>query len=312
MNKFFHCPVMVDEVVSILQPGKINFYVDGTLGAAGHAHAILEKAGLQAKFLGLDRDEQALNLAEKNLSHFKINKHFALANFSEMRLALDQLNWGLPDAVLLDLGVSSMQLDQEARGFSFMKNGPLDMNMGLASDNARDLVNQVDEQGLAKIIYDYGQESFAWPLAKAIVKQREVEPINTTGQLAAIADAIIPLKVKKKRNKHAATLLFQAIRIAVNDELGSLERFLKSAPDIVDKQGRLAVLSYHSLEDRMVKTFFKKYANPCTCPVNLPKCVCGQTPVFKLLRASAVKPTEKEVGQNSRARSARLRVVERL
>ncbi|MCB2194042.1 MAG: 16S rRNA (cytosine(1402)-N(4))-methyltransferase RsmH [Deltaproteobacteria bacterium] len=305
-----HRPVMLAEVVEVLAPRPGGLYVDGTLGAGGHAASVLEASAPDGRLLGLDRDPRALELAGRRLEEFSGRIKLVQATFDNMERELKNLGAGLADGVLLDLGLSSMQLDEQGRGFSFRRDEPLDMRMGAAGSSAAELVADLNEAGLARMFQRLGEEPLARRIAKAIVKERAEAPIDTTGRLAEVVERAMPMAERRKRRLHPATQVFQALRLAVNDELGMLERFLDQAPHLLKPFGRLAVLSYHSLEDRRVKKAISAWANPCTCPPGLPVCACGREPLFKPL-GKLGRPSEAEVAANPRARSARLRAAER-
>ena len=297
---------MLAEVIKALAPQAGSLYVDGTLGAGGHALGLLRAADGKIRLLGLDRDPSALALAADTLAGHAVE--LQLGNFDEMAVTMQALDMGPAQGVLLDLGVSSMQLDQAERGFSFMKDAPLDMRMGDKGPTAAQLIAQSGESELAAIIKKYGEEPYARSIARKLARQR----VETTGQLAKLVEESLPAKERRRRNIHPATLVFQALRIALNDELGALGRFLEQIPRLLAKGGRLAVISYHSLEDRLVKQAFVAYANSCTCPPGLPVCVCGSQALFKIVNRRPQVATDSEVAANPRARSAKLRVLEAL
>ncbi len=303
-----HIPVLLDEVIAALVPdGRVPARViDGTLGAGGHAGALL--AAGAGDVLGLDQDETALALARETLAAYADRLHTAHINYEHMADAAARLDWEAVDAILLDVGVSSMQLDQSERGFSFAQDGPLDMRMDQGvGQSAADLVNSWDADALADVFYQYGEERHGRRLARAIVENR---PYTTTGDLVRVIDAAKPAKWKEKI--HPATRVFQALRIAVNDELGVLERVLPRAIDLLRPGGRLTVISFHSLEDRIVKHSFKDAANDCVCPPEMPICTCDKEPTVNILTRKPITATDDEIARNPRSRSAKLRVVERL
>jgi 16S rRNA (cytosine1402-N4)-methyltransferase len=295
----------VDEVVRLLAPERGGFFVDATLGAGGHAAALLS-AGGEIRLLGIDRDPEALEIARERLAAFGGRVEFRLADFAGLDEVLAPLP--PPDGILADLGVSSMQIDRAERGFSFRRDGPLDMRMGPGGRSAADIVASADVDELTRILRDYGEERMAAKIARGIVMERSRGPIVSTRQLARIvADA------KGSREKiDPATRVFQALRIEVNAELVALARFLSAAANRLNARGRLAVISYHSLEDRIVKETFRREAGTCLCPPKLPTCVCGARRVLRVLTRRPVVPTESEVRANPRSRSARLRVAEKL
>ena len=305
-----HRPVMLAEVLGALEPRPGGVYVDGTLGAAGHAAAILEASAPSGRLLGLDRDPQALDLAGRHLQPFGDRVRLMEATFDQMSNQLQSWGRGPADGVLLDLGVSSMQLDRAERGFSFQQDAALDMRMSGRGASAADLLAQASEDELARMFASLGEEPFARRVARAVATAQKEVPITSTGRLAQVVSGALPAAARRKRKTHPATKVFQALRLAVNDELGMLERFLESAPSCLASGGRLAILSYHSLEDRRVKRAIQKWAAPCTCPPEIAVCVCGQRPLFTPL-GKLQRPGEAEVAQNPRARSARLRAAVR-
>jgi 16S rRNA (cytosine1402-N4)-methyltransferase len=285
--------------------------VDGTLGAGGHAAAVLAAAAPEGRLLGLDRDPSAIALAGARLAEFGQRAQLRLASFDRMGEVMREMGWEGADGILLDLGVSSMQLDQAARGFSFRADAPLDMRMGPEGATAADLLAELDEPGLARVLKLYGEEPFARVIARALVRARGEAPIATTGRLAGLVEAALPAAERRKRKLHPATQVFQGLRIAVNDEIGRLERFLADLPGLLKPGGRVAVIAYHSLEDRPVKRTLAGLARPCVCPPRLAVCVCGKKPLLRLLTSKALRPGADEVAANPRARSARLRAAER-
>ncbi len=304
-----HVPVLRGEVAALLEPVGDGLVVDATVGLGGHAEALLE-AHPRRRLLGLDRDPEALAAARARLYRFGGRVRLLERRFSELPEILDELGEEPPAAVVADLGCSSLQLDSPARGFSFRHDGPLDMRMQPAGPTAADLVNGASEEELMRILWSYGEERRARAIARAIVAARRREPIRTTRRLAEIVVEV--LGPGRRGRVHPATRTFQALRIAVNDELGELERFLEPAVRVLRPGGRLAVISFHSLEDRIVKRTFAALAGRCTCPPGLPECRCGARRLVRPLTTRPVRPTEAEVAANPRARSARLRAVERL
>ena len=299
-----HVAVLVGEVVEWLRPRPGACLVDATVGLGGHATALLAAAP-GARLLGLDRDRAALARAAERLPGERVV--LRQARFSELGAVLAELEWDGADAVLLDLGVSSLQLDDPARGFSFRVDAPLDMRMDAGSDpSAAEIVNQWPERELARILAAFGEEPRARALARAIARAR---PLRTTGELARVIGGVLG---RGRPGLHPATRSFQAIRMAVNDELGELERFLADGYRVLRPRGRLAVLAYHSLEDRRVKDAFRRWAADCLCPPRTPRCVCGWSAKVRLLTRRPLRPSAREVARNPRARSARLRIVERL
>jgi 16S rRNA (cytosine1402-N4)-methyltransferase len=301
-----HLPVLVGEVVEWLRPRPGARLVDATVGLGGHAAALLAAAP-DARLLGLDRDPAALARAAERLGAAGERVVLRQARFSELSGVLAALEWDGADTVLLDLGVSSLQLDEPARGFSFQGDGPLDMRMDAgAGPTAAEILNQWPERELARLIAEFGEEPRARAVARAIVRAR---PLRTTGELARVVERVLG---RGRPGLHPATRTFQAIRIAVNDELGELERFLADGFRVLRPQGRLAVLAYHSLEDRRVKDAFRRWAADCLCPPRMPRCVCGWRARVRLLTRRPLRPSALEIARNPRSRSARLRVVERL
>ncbi len=305
-----HTPVLLKEAVDLLSPPPDGVVLDLTVGMGGHAQELLKRLP-NGRLVGVDQDADALQHAglalkkDPRVSLFK-------ANFADLLWVLEDLPFKEVDSVLMDIGVSSLQLDSAHRGFSFTQSGPLDMRMDTASGHtAAWVVNTYSEEELTKILFEYGEERKARVLAKAIVKARSVKQIDTTGELSAIAQSVLK-QGKKSGEKHPATRLFQAVRIEVNRELKVLEKGLKNAVKVLKPGGRIAVITFHSLEDRLVKQYFKKESTDCLCPPDIPQCVCGHKASLKLVTRKAVIAGEEELEQNSRARSAKLRVAEKL
>ena len=321
-----HASVLLREVLSALAPRPGGRYLDGTLGLAGHASALLEQAGEGAELCGLDRDPQALARARERLVPFGERCHLFALEYASFCAALDELGWDSVDGALLDLGVSSLQLDVAERGFSLHGNGPLDMRMDMGEalmngrrrevmpymENARVFVNRADFPTLKRIIEEFGEDPQAGRIARAIIDARAVSPIETTKQLADSVRQAYPPKWRATARNHPATRTFQAIRMAVNDELGQLDRFLDEILDRLAPGGRLAIISFHSLEDRAVKQRFKRWSSDCICPPHLPHCVCGHKAEICLLTKKPVLPSREELILNPRASSAKLRVAEKL
>ena len=299
--------MMLAQVLEALRPQSPGIYLDGTLGAGGHAEAVLQASGPAGKLIGFDRDPQALKIARDRLSGFggRFTAHHT--TFDQMGDCLAQDAPSGAQGILLDLGVSSMQLDHKERGFSFMADADLDMRMGPGGESAADLLARIELKELIGILGLYGEEPFARRIASALIEGREQKAITGTARLASLVEAALPAKARRTRKRHPATRTFQALRIAVNDELGMLERFLDRVPGWLAPGGRLCIISYHSLEDRMVKRCLRTWADPCTCPPRLPVCACGKKPLFTLLGKKAQKPAAEEIVDNPRARSARLR-----
>ena len=308
MTGFVHAPVLLDEVVSLLQPAPGRVLLDGTLGGGGHSERLL-LAG--ARVIGVDKDPRALAAARARLARFGEAFRAVRADFRDAPAVLSALGLSQVDGALVDLGVSSPQLEEGERGFSFSRPGPLDMRLGSEGETLAELLRRVDVRELARILRQYGEEPFAGPIARAV--KREVEgggPIDTARLAEVVADAI-PRKAWPRRI-HPATRTFQALRIAVNDELGALAAWLDALPSLLRKGGRAAAISFHSLEDRMVKERFRALSQACTCPPDLPVCACGAAAEFRQVTRKPVVASEAEVAGNPRARSARLRAVEKV
>lgn len=309
--EFEHVPVLFDEVIESLNIKPDGIYVDGTVGGAGHSSGICERLSENGTLIAVDRDTTALNVAKERLAKYKCNKVFIHANYSDYE-AIAEAAGGQVDGILLDLGVSSYQLDTAERGFSYMHDAPMDMRMNEDdSFTAYDVVNTYSEQELNKIIREYGEENWASRIAKFIVKAREEGPIETTGQLTEIIKAAIPAKARRT-GPHPAKRTFQAIRIEVNDELGHLKDAVAKLPDLLKSEGRISIITFHSLEDRIVKNEFDRRLNPCTCPKEFPVCVCGKVADVKKVTRKPFVASEEELERNPRARSAKLRVLEKL
>ncbi len=313
--EFSHIPVLFEECMDALRIRADGTYVDGTLGGAGHGSGICGRLGAEGRFIGIDRDADALKAASLRL--FKREEggcriDLVQSNYSDIRSVLQQLGIPAIDGALLDLGVSSFQLDNPGRGFSYMNEAPLDMRMN-ADDSltAYDVVNGYSEAELARIIRDYGEERWAARIAQFIVKKRSEAPIGSTFALVDVIKAAIPAAARRE-GPHPAKRTFQAIRIEVNDELGQLRRAVDEFIDVLASGGRLAIISFHSLEDRIVKEAFQKRLNPCICPPELPVCVCGRKSDVRKVTGKPIQPSQKEIEENPRARSAKLRVIEKL
>ncbi len=302
-----HIPVLVDQVVALLSPVEKGLFVDATVGLGGHAKALLS-ANPGLRLLGIDRDPAALEVAGQNLASFGNRIRLVQSEFSGLPKILEEIGES-PVAILADLGCSSLQLDEAGRGFSFAADGPLDMRMGIAGRSAAELVNEADEEELVKILRQYGEERRAKAIARAIVGQRLERPFATTGDLSRL---IIDILGQRPDRIHPATRSFQAFRIAVNDELGELERFLEPSARALKPRGRIAVISFHSLEDRIVKHTLRRLEGHCTCPPGLPVCRCSPEHVVRVLTKKLVRPDALETAANARSRSSRLRVAERL
>jgi 16S rRNA (cytosine1402-N4)-methyltransferase len=312
MEEFHHISVMPAEVLSALSPRSGGIYVDGTLGGAGHAGLILTASAPDGRLIGFDRDAEAIAVAGARLAQFGPRAQLFQRNFSSIAATLAEIGVQEIDGFVLDLGVSSHQLDRDERGFSFLHDAPLDMRMDRGSgQSAAELVNSASETELFRIIAEYGEERWAKRVASFIVKARELRPIETTLELVDVIKGAIP-KAKWEERLHPATRTFQALRIAVNEELKSLEEGLAGLLKLLARGGRGAVISFHSLEDRIVKESFRDAALGCTCPKGLPGCVCGRVPQYKVVTRKPLRATDEEVAANARSRSARLRVVEKI
>jgi len=302
-----HLPVLTDRVVELLVPAGPGLLVDATVGLGGHAEALL-RAEPNFQLVGLDRDPQALARAGERLQAFTDRVQLVEETFDRLPLVLRRLGLGAPAAVLADLGCSSLQLDSAERGFSFTGDGPLDMRMGESGPTAADLLEQAEWEELVRILRDYGEERRARAISRAIVKRREQAPLRTTAELSRLVQDVVG---GGERRIHPATRTFQALRIAVNDELGQLERFLEPAIRSLRPDGRIAVISFHSLEDRIVKHTLRRLTGRCTCPRDFPVCRCNPQRVVEVLTSSPIRPADDEIAANPRARSARLRAAAR-
>jgi 16S rRNA (cytosine1402-N4)-methyltransferase len=306
--EFSHIPVMLEECLEGLNIRPDGIYVDGTAGGAGHSSAIAARLGEKGRLIALDRDPDAVAVATERLSVYKNAKVFH-RNYSEIRAVLDELDIEYADGILMDLGVSSFQLDEGSRGFSYHSDAPLDMRMSKEGMSAADVVNTYTESELARIIFEYGEEKFSRRIASNIVKARETAPIETTLQLADIIRESVPQKARREKNPCKKT--FQAIRIAVNGEFEHLSKGLEDAFYSLRAGGRLAVITFHSLEDRLVKQKFAEWCKGCICPPDFPQCVCGHKPQGKLINRKPLEAKEQELERNNRSRSAKLRIIER-
>ncbi|WP_242345605.1 16S rRNA (cytosine(1402)-N(4))-methyltransferase RsmH [Anaeromyxobacter terrae] len=307
-GEFVHASVLAREVVEILRPEPGKLLLDGTLGGGGHSELLLERG---ARVIGLDKDPRALAAASARLARWGEAFRAVRADFRDAKNVLSALGLAGVDGALVDLGVSSPQLDQAERGFSFSRPGPLDMRMGDEGERLEDLLRRIDERELARILREYGEEPFARPIARAVKRAVETDEKLDTARLADIVSKAIPRKAWPRRI-HPATRTFQALRIAVNDELGALAAWLDGLPAMINLGGRAAAISFHSLEDRMVKERFRALTQACTCPPDLPVCACGARASFAAVTRKAIVPAEDEVAANARARSAKLRAVEKI
>ncbi|HWR62605.1 MAG TPA: 16S rRNA (cytosine(1402)-N(4))-methyltransferase RsmH [Clostridia bacterium] len=309
---FEHVPVLLKETLEYLDLKKGGAYIDGTLGGAGHSLEILKRIIPGGLLLGIDQDSNAIEAAGKRLEAYKDNVIIVHDNFRNIKAIAGQRGLGEVDGILLDIGVSSHQLDEEERGFSYMHDGPLDMRMDTEQDyNAADIVNGSPESELVRIIRDYGEEKWAVRIAKFIIEERKNGRIDNTFKLVDIIKRAIPAAARREGG-HPAKRTFQALRIAVNDELGVLEHALRDAVELLKPGGRLVVITFHSLEDRIVKTTFNNMERPCTCPPQLPVCVCGKEPLLRVVTKKPVSAGEKELELNTRSKSAKLRAAERV
>ena len=311
-SDFTHIPVLLKETIEALNIKEDGIYIDGTAGGGGHSEEIAKRLGKGGRLICIDRDEEAVEAVTKRLEPYKDRVSIVKNNYSEIDNILKDLGINKADGILLDLGVSSHQLDSAGRGFSYMADAPLDMRMDkTSSPDARTVVNTYSEAELYRIIRDYGEEKFAKNIAKHICIERGKKPIETTGELVSVIKSSIPVKVQKSTGKHPAMRTFQAVRIEVNDELSGLKEALVKCMDVLDDKGRLAVITFHSLEDRMVKNYFKECENPCICPPNFPVCVCGRVSKGRIITKKPVVPGEDEINENIRSHSSKLRVFER-
>ena len=308
---FKHTSVLLEETVDGLNIKPDGIYVDGTLGGGGHAYEVCSRLNDKGRFIGIDQDEAAIEAAGIRLRDFGERVTIVRSNYCDMKLRLQELGIDKVDGIVLDLGVSSYQLDTAERGFSYRVDAPLDMRMDRRqSVTARDIVNDYSEMDLFRIIRDYGEDKFAKNIAKHIVMEREKGPIETTGQLIEIIKRAIPMKFQKTAG-HPAKRTFQAIRIELNRELEVLRDSLDDMIELLNKDGRICIITFHSLEDRIVKGIFKKNENPCTCPSHFPVCVCGNVSKGNVITRKPILPSEEELEENSRSKSAKLRIFER-
>jgi 16S rRNA (cytosine1402-N4)-methyltransferase len=309
--EFKHVSIMLNECMEGLNIKQEGIYIDCTMGGAGHSSAIIERLSHEGMLIGIDQDREALSAASKRLEEFN-NVKYVHNNFYNIDDILNELQISQVDGILMDLGVSSYQLDNAERGFSYMQDAPLDMRMN--SDNpfsAYEVVNQYSEEGLYKIIRDYGEEKFAKRIARFIVDRRKQKSIDTTFELVDIIKAAIPAKARRE-GPHPAKRTFQAIRIEVNKELEILEKTIEDGVNRLKNGGRIAIITFHSLEDRIVKNKFKDLENPCKCPKEFPICICGKKPVVRIITRKPIEPSEEEININPRSRSAKLRIAEKL
>lgn len=310
--EFAHIPVMLNECLKGLNIKADGTYVDGTVGGAGHSIEIVKRLSENGRLICVDKDEDALKAAGERLAPYKDRVTFIHDDYKNLVNELDSIGVGKVDGILLDLGVSSYQLDNAERGFSYMKDAPLDMRMDRSQRiSAHEVVNAYTESELARILFDYGEEKLARQIARNIVRARSEKPIETTLELAKIVEDTYPAKTRWKFG-HPAKRTFQAIRIEVNDELSSLGEAVTAMARRLEKGGRMAVITFHSLEDRIVKSAFKELSLACTCPPDFPVCVCGKVQEVELVNKKPITASEEELENNSRSQSAKLRVIEKL
>ncbi|CDD57421.1 ribosomal RNA small subunit methyltransferase H [Bacteroides pectinophilus CAG:437] len=309
--EFKHKSVLLDETIESLNIKPNGIYVDGTLGGGGHSYEIAKRLTDGGRLIGIDQDEDAIRAAKERLSEFADRVTIVRDNYCNMPKVLDELGISKVDGILLDIGVSSYQLDEAERGFTYKQDAPLDMRMDQRQEmTAKDIVNGYSEEDLYRIIRDYGEDKFAKNIAKHIVQARQIKPVETTFELDEIIKAAIPMKFRATGG-HPAKKTFQAIRIELNRELEVLDESIDAMTDLLNDNGRLCIITFHSLEDRIVKTRFRKNENPCTCPPDFPVCVCGKKPKGKVITRKPIVPDEEELEENKRAKSSKLRVFER-
>ena len=308
--EFKHKSVLLNETIDGLNIKPDGIYVDGTLGGGGHAYEVCRRLGEKGSIVGIDQDAAAIEAASARLKDFGEKVTIVRSNYCDMKSKLHELGIDKVDGIVLDLGVSSYQLDTAERGFSYREDAPLDMRMDTRQKmTARDIVNDYTEADLYRVIRDYGEDKFAKNIAKHIVQARAVKPVETTAELSEIIRASIPMKFQKKSG-HPAKRTFQAIRIELNRELDVLRDSLDDMIDLLNPGGRLCIITFHSLEDRIVKSAFRKNENPCTCPPDFPVCVCGQKSKGSIITKKPILPSEEELEYNSRSKSAKLRIFE--
>ncbi|MCB2308085.1 16S rRNA (cytosine(1402)-N(4))-methyltransferase RsmH [Clostridium estertheticum] len=309
--EFKHISVLLNECIEALDIKEDGIYVDCTLGGAGHSLEILKRLSSKGRLIGIDQDEDALKAAKEKIKEFN-NVTYVHDNFYNIKAILDKLEIEKVDGIFMDLGVSSYQLDNTERGFSYMRDAKLDMRMDRSKGiTAFDVVNNYEEQQIADVLRNYGEEKFSKRIANFIVDRRKDKPIETTLELVNVIDAAIPAKFKRDGG-HPAKRTFQGIRIEVNGELKILDKAIEDGIDRLNSGGRMAIITFQSLEDRIVKVKFKSLEDPCKCPKELPMCVCGKTPIVKLISRKPIRATDEELEVNSRSRSAKLRVAEKI
>ncbi len=310
--EFKHKSVLLEETIDGLRVNPDGVYVDGTLGGAGHASEVCKRLSAKGRFIGIDQDQDAIIAASERLGEYSSCTTIIRSNYCHMVRELEKLGIFQVDGILLDLGVSSYQLDNAQRGFTYREDVPLDMRMDQRQEKtARDIVNGYSEMELFRMIRDYGEDKFAKNIAKHIVMARQEGSIETTGQLNEIIKRAIPMKIRATGG-HPAKRTYQAIRIELNRELEVLQESLDSMIDMLGDGGRICIITFHSLEDRIVKNIFRKNENPCTCPSNFPVCVCGKQPKGKVITRKPILPSAEEMEQNPRSKSAKLRIFERI
>lgn len=308
---FKHVSVLLNECIEYLNIKKDGIYVDGTMGGAGHSSEIIKRLDSNGQLIGIDQDVNALNASKERLKSYK-NVKYAHSNFKNIKNVLEDLGVDKVDGILLDLGVSSHQLDVPERGFSYMNDAPLDMRMNKdEAISAKDIVNDYSKEELQRIIWNFGEDRWASRIAEFIVKSREDKPIETTFELVDIIKAAVPASARRE-GPHPAKRTFQAIRIEVNKEIDILENTILDCLDVLNTSGRLCIITFHSLEDRIVKNTFKNKQNPCTCPPDFPVCICGNKKEVKVISRKPIIPSNLEIKENPRARSAKLRVAEKI
>jgi len=310
-NNFKHKSVLLDKTIEMLNIKPDGIYVDGTLGGGGHSYEVCKRLGEKGQLIGIDQDEAAISASSERLKEFKDKVTIVRSNYCEMKQVLQNLGIEKVDGILLDLGVSSYQIDTPERGFSYRENAPLDMRMDTRNDiTAKDIVNGYSQFDLYRIIRDYGEDKFARNIAKHIVRVREEKLIETTDELTEAIKAAIPMKLRVTTG-HPAKKTFQAIRIELNKELEVLIKSLDDMVGMLKEDGRICIITFHSLEDRIVKTSFRNSENPCTCPPKFPICVCGNKSKGIVITRKPIVPSEEEINENKRAKSSKLRVFER-
>ena len=309
--EFSHRSVLLHETIDMLRVKPEGIYVDGTLGGGGHSYEICKRLSETGRLIGIDQDAAAIEAASARLGEFKNKVTIIRSNYCEMKKQLTDIGVTSVDGIILDLGVSSYQLDTADRGFTYREDVPLDMRMDQRMERtAKDIVNEYSEMDLYRIIRDYGEDKFAKNIAKHIVQARQEKTLETTGELIHVIKAAIPAKVRMVGG-HPAKKTFQAIRIELNNELGVLENSLDEMIELLNDKGRICIITFHSLEDRIVKNNFRRNESPCTCPKEFPVCVCGKVSKGKIITRKPIVPSEEELAENSRSKSAKLRVFER-